>query len=195
MSSEIVLGSALQIPLFHGLAEHQMSEIVRRSDRVTYQAGEKLTYDGERGEAAILVFSGQATQFNPLSKTHPYRTITPGTLVGEMAMLVDAIHHLTVVADAPIKALKFRRSMIESLMAEDPALADHFVSRIAERLKKVAEEMRAALASAEDKPAFSAPSTALDRLDLDPLSSAENAPLQHPPTGVSHAPPSSSLNS
>lgn len=149
MTVKPIVGSALQVPLFHGLGSEQMSEIIRRAERVVYEPGEALIEDGEKGDAAILVISGRATQYNALHSTHPYGPVGPGFLVGEMAMLIETVHHLTVIADEPIKALKFHRPMIETLMGEDPRLADHFVSRIASRLNNLAAEMRAMVTSSE----------------------------------------------
>ena len=147
MSLMPMVGAALKVPLFHGLEPDQMSELVRRAERVVYEPGDALIQNGDKGDAAILVITGRATQFNAFSTTHPYDPINPGSLVGEMAMLVETTHHLSVVADEPIKALKFHRSMIEATMAEDPRLADHFVSRIASRLTDLAAEMRAMMAA------------------------------------------------
>ncbi len=147
MTLQPIIGSALKVPLFHGLEPEQMSELVQRAERVVYEPGEALIQNGELGDAAILVVTGRATQFNAFSSTHPYDPIGPGSLVGEMAMLVETTHYLSVVADEPVKALKFHRAMIEAFMGEDPRLADHFVSRIASRLNDLAAEMRATIAA------------------------------------------------
>lgn len=176
MTHKPIVGSALQIPLFHGLDAEQMSEIVRRAEHVQYEPGEALIEDGEKGEAAILVISGRATQFNAFSTTRPYDPIGPGSLVGEMAMLVETVHHLTVIADEPIKALKFHRPMIEALMGEDPRLADHFVARIASRLNDLAAEMRAAVDPMEQR----APSATADTRTHALLSSTEQPPSASP---------------
>ena len=142
---ERLIGSALKVPLFHGLAPHDMSQLVSRAERVLFQPGDALIRNGEMGDAALLVITGRATQFNAYTSTRPYEPIGPGSLVGEMAMLIETTHHVTVVADETIKALRFSRPMIETLMAEQPNLADHFVRRIATRLNGLADEMRAAL--------------------------------------------------
>lgn len=189
MTLKPIIGSALQVPLFHGLGANQMSEIVRRAERVVYEPGEALIEDGEKGHAAILVISGRATQFNAFSTTHPYDSIGPGSLVGEMAMLVETTHHLTVIADEPIKALKFHRPMIEALMGEDPRLADHFVARIASRLNDLAAEMRAMIAPSEQHasdrtpvaPTTAAPEPAPGALPVSFESRSTTAPIE-PPT-------------
>ncbi len=192
MTIKPIVGSALQVPLFHGLAEQQISEIVRRAERVVYQPGEALIQDGDHGEAAILVISGHATQFNALSRTNPYQAIAPGTLVGEMAMLIDTVHHLTVVADESIKALKFHRPMIEGLMTEDPSLADHFISRIAERLSGLAAEMRAAISPTKDQGLSGAdrhaPAAPSERSSSRDLPSSPAAPLYLHPRSTNSVP-------
>lgn len=143
MSIERMVRSTLSVPLFYGLDPEQMSALLDKAERVTYQPGEHLIETGEFGDAAIFVVSGRATQFNPLSSLDPHDPVEPGALVGEMAMLVETQHHLTVVADEPMKAVKFTRAMIQAEMADDPSLADHFVRRIASRLSDLAVKMRA----------------------------------------------------
>lgn len=143
MSLERIIRSTLAIPLFYGLSEDRMARLVGRADHVTYQPGDNLIENGEFGDAAVLVVSGHATQINALSSAPTYEAIESGALVGEMAMLVETQHHLTVTADTEVHAVKFSRDMIQDEMGADPALADHFVQRIAERLHSLAAEMRA----------------------------------------------------
>lgn len=143
MSDDPELGSAFRVPLFHGLDRTRMENLARRAERVIYQPGDPLIEAGDHGDAAILIVAGRATEINRLSGSDRYKQLTVGALIGEMAMLVETVHHVSVIADEAIKAVRFPRTMVNEMMADDPELADHFVRRIASRLSDVANEMRA----------------------------------------------------
>lgn len=142
MSANRLIGSALKVPLFYGLPEDQMSALLNRAERVVYYAGERLIESGTYGDAAFLIVSGRGSEIHPLSPTQRFEPIGPGALVGEMAMLIETQHHVDVIADETIKAVRFSRTLIQAMMAESPDLADHFVRTIAGRLSDLAAEMR-----------------------------------------------------
>jgi len=143
MAIQKLMGAALKVPLFDGLQPRQMNEIVQRAERVIYRPGEALIRQGEIGDAAVLLITGRATCILSLAASSRYELFDSGSLIGEMAMLIKTEHVSTVIADEEIRALRFPRTMIEMLMAQDPDIADHFVRRIASRLNGLAAEMRA----------------------------------------------------
>lgn len=128
--------------LFAGLRPLQISEIVRRAERCVLRDGQSLIVAGERGEMGFLVVEGQVRITGALASAEPPAALGPGTIVGEMAMLIEHEHAITVIADGPVKALRFPRTMIEELMQEDPDIAEHLVSVMAERLAAVARDLR-----------------------------------------------------
>lgn len=142
MSLDRLVGSALKVPLFYGLPEAQMSALLHRAERVVYYPGEYLIESGTFGDAAFLIVSGRGSEIHPLSPTQRFEPVAPGALVGEMAMLIETQHHVDVIADETIKAVRFSRELIQTMMAESPDLADHFVRTIARRLSDLAAEMR-----------------------------------------------------
>ena len=68
--------------------------------------------------------------------------IEPGSLIGELAMLIDHVYGATIVAEGRVHCLKILRSALYEQMQADPALADHFSSALVARLTQVALEMR-----------------------------------------------------
>jgi CRP-like cAMP-binding protein len=56
-------------------------------------------------------------------------------------MLIDTEHTSTIVARTAVRALRIARSELHRHMIEDPTLADHFVSKISGRLRRLAVEL------------------------------------------------------
>ena len=57
-------------------------------------------------------------------------------------MLVEHDYRATVVARDRVLCLKVTRAAVRAQMLEDPGLARYFEKRIAERLTRVADELR-----------------------------------------------------
>ena len=68
--------------------------------------------------------------------------VVPGSLIGELAMLVEHDYASTIVARGRVFCLKLIRMEMHAQMREDAALTEHFRDRMTERLLQTAEELR-----------------------------------------------------
>jgi CRP-like cAMP-binding protein len=133
----------LRVALFQGLTPLQITEIARLADRIVYKPGEVILHENEQGDAAILIVSGEAIRVRGPGINEPAQLVAEGSLVGEMAMLVEIEHSSTIIARTAVRALRITRASLHAQMAEDPALAEHLLERIAARLKLIAVELNA----------------------------------------------------
>jgi CRP-like cAMP-binding protein len=133
----------LRLPLFQGLKPLQLTEIVRRAGRVIYKPGDVLIEEDQPGDCAIIIVSGEAVRLVDDENGVPAESIAEGSMIAELAMLVETVHSATIVARTPIKALKISREEMHAQMAEDSMLAEHMLARISLRLKTLAAEVRA----------------------------------------------------
>lgn len=144
--------------IFRGLTPLQLTEIVRQADRVVFSPGETIIESDTEGDAAVVVVAGEAVRLDDDETTECIEVpIDPGSLLGEMAMLIDHVHTATVVARGQVRALRITRDTLERQMLDDPTLAEHFVARITDRLHAVADELRridAHLAATMGEPAL-----------------------------------------
>ena len=131
------------LEIFRGLSLVKLSEIARASERIVFRTGQDIITADQPGEAAYLLMGGECIAHDD-DGTMPAaaRPLPEGTLLGEMAMLIEHDYAVTVVARTSVRALKISRQAMLRLMAEDPDLAQHFVDRIASRLTRVAVELR-----------------------------------------------------
>jgi CRP-like cAMP-binding protein len=130
------------VALFQGLSPAQLAEIARQTERIVFRPDDKIIEEGGQGDAAFLIVAGDAVRTaGPELHEAPER-IPPGSLIGEMAMLIEIEHSSTIVAEGSVRALKITRANLHSQMADDPSLAEHFVAKITLRLHALAENLR-----------------------------------------------------
>jgi CRP-like cAMP-binding protein len=140
MSKDRLVVPLLRVPIFAGLRPLQITEIARNAERVKFRPGDTLTAAGTQGDGAYLIVSGAAVRvLHPGDATEP---IVPGSLIGEMAMLVEHEYGATVVARDRVLCLKITRAALHAQMLDDPALAHHFERHLRDRLSRVAEDLR-----------------------------------------------------
>jgi len=146
MAIDALVKPLLALPLFQGLTPLQLTEIVRRSERIIYRSGDAIVAENQESDAAIVIISGNCIQLDdkgdPAQKS-PGEPLPEGALIAELAMLIELVHTTTVIAQGAVKALRLTRQKMRELMEEDPKLAQHFSSCIIARLKLLARDVKA----------------------------------------------------
>ncbi len=141
MAVDSLVKSLLHVELFQGLKPLQLTEIARRAFRTVYKPGDTIIRASTEGDAAVLIVSGEAVRVQGPDAAFSGERIPEGTLLGEMAMLIETEHSSTVVAKTTVRALRIARRELHEQMSEDTDLAHHFVGRISNRLRDVALEL------------------------------------------------------
>jgi CRP/FNR family cyclic AMP-dependent transcriptional regulator len=141
MVADKVIAPLLRVPIFMGLHAPQLAEIARHAEKIAFRAGSTITQAGVTGDGAYLIVSGVAVRQSSAS-TEAAEPIEPGSLIGELAMLVDHVYGATVLAQGRVTCLKILRSALHQQMEGDPDLAEHFSNILTARLVHVAAEMR-----------------------------------------------------
>ena len=143
MSMDAVSAHLVRLEIFHGLKPLQITEIARHAERLVYKPGQLMIEDGRAGDAAIIVVGGEAVRTKaPMSASEQEEEIVPGSMLGEMAMLIETDYSSTVVARTSVRALRISRDAMLAMMLDDPSLAEHLVAKVARRLHTIAEELR-----------------------------------------------------
>jgi CRP-like cAMP-binding protein len=166
MAIHLVLESLRRVPLFAGLTPEQIAEVGRGAQRRAFSQGEVIAVAGETADGAYLIMSGEAV--SKAGPREPGKPVEPGSLVGELAMLVDHDYGTTVVAKGWVDCLKLERTTLRDQMQADPDLAERIAEVIRDRVSQVAAELQVVdrlLASSighcgEELPALMAPQIA-----------------------------------
>ncbi len=132
----------LSARIFSGLAPMQLKALALEAEAVTFQRGDVLIRTYQEGDGAFLIGSGSVIELHDEDEDARPQEFGVGTMVGEMAMLVETLHSTTIVARTPVKALKFKRATLHALMEKDPMLGAHFVDRLRARLVVTAKKLR-----------------------------------------------------
>lgn len=130
------------LDIFQGLAPGQIERIAREADRIIFRDGQTIAEAGTEADGAFVVISGRASAIADPSRAIQVHEIETGSMIAETAMLTEYAFGLTVQADGEVRAIKITREMLRGQMHDDPALADHFIGRVAARLSRVALELR-----------------------------------------------------
>jgi CRP/FNR family cyclic AMP-dependent transcriptional regulator len=141
MSIDPVVSTLARVPLFAGLTPQHIQQILLSAERIVFQSGDVIQSEGDIADAAILLVSGKAVLVDALDG-QAVDFVAPGSLIGELAMLIETRAVSTVVAHSTVRAFRIPRLKLRAAMERDPELADHFVARINARLSAMAEEMR-----------------------------------------------------
>lgn len=142
MSRDVLITTLRHVALMQGLSPFQITEIARRADRIVYKPGDTIIAADAEADAAILIVSGTAERRAGPAVDGKTETLPAGAILGEMAMLIDTRHSSTVIAVTQVRALRIAKAEMHELMAEEPAIAEHFIAKIASRLAALAKEMR-----------------------------------------------------
>ncbi len=139
MAIDALVKPLLSLPLFRGLKPLQLTEIVRRADRIVFRPGDAIIRADEAGDAAIIIISGEAVRLTDQGSAA--ERVPEGAMIGELAMLVETIHASTVIAKTAVRALRLSRDEMHALMRDDPALTEHISMQVTARLKRLALQL------------------------------------------------------
>lgn len=146
MPADVLAAPLLRVALFQGLKPLQLAEIARRAERIVFKDGDIITAEDAQGDAAFLLVSGSAYVDADADQSAGERLrVTPvetGSLIGEMAMLIEHHYGATIRAKGQVRALKITRTQMHAHMLRDPSLAEHLTDLIAGRLHTATEELQ-----------------------------------------------------
>ena len=127
----------LGIPLFEGLTLDQRSSVARMCEQLEVEAGETLVKEGDFGFAAFAITSGTA---DVLRDGAVVRTLGPGDMFGEIAVLSAGRRTATVVAASPMTLVTVLNRDMWRLEREHPDIATALRTTINERLETSAPQ-------------------------------------------------------
>ncbi len=142
MPIDQIVAPLLRVPIFYGLKPAQIAEIARRTERMRFRQGDFITSAGQAGDGAYLIVSGAVDAIGGCASPAAQEPVQPGSLVGEMAMLIEHDYAVTTIARERVHCLKIMRAALHSQMLADPTLAEHLAQHIAQRLAEVTENLR-----------------------------------------------------
>ena len=131
-----------RVPICQGLSEEQLSAVAAKGNKTYFAEGASLIKAGDKGDVGYLILTGLAITEPEAESGLEAELLEPGTLVGEIAMLVESTHTLNVKAKVRVRALAIHRADLYELMETNPAIAHHFSQKLIDRLIALASDLR-----------------------------------------------------
>jgi CRP/FNR family transcriptional regulator, cyclic AMP receptor protein len=119
------------IPLFAGLTLDQRATVAEACTETTVAAGTTLVKEGDFGHGAFAITSGSA---EVVHDGDVLRTLGPGDMFGEIAVLSGGRRTATVVATTDMTLVTLLNRELWRIERECPEIADALRATIAERL-------------------------------------------------------------
>jgi CRP/FNR family cyclic AMP-dependent transcriptional regulator len=116
-----------------------------------FKAGTTIIRQGESTDTGfmVLVLSGEITVENVVASRANPATVTvlgPGSLIGEMALVDGGARSASCTASSAVRCAVLTREALETLIAEQPAVAAKLMTavaqRLAERLRETGQKMQ-----------------------------------------------------
>jgi signal transduction histidine kinase len=105
-------------PLFQGLSDEELQQLMDMAEPLSLRAGEILIKQGELGDSAYVVISGEfEIQKQAGQSLIKIDVRNPGDVVGEMALLSQAPRNATVIAKTDSETLCIPKDAFEKLLS------------------------------------------------------------------------------
>ncbi len=136
-----------RIPLFAKIEPAKLKLLAFTSQRMIYKPGDVLFHQGDPGDAAYVIFGGEAdvsvnTPTGPLTVAH----LKQNDFVGEIAILCDVPRTATVTAVSELVTLRITKDLFFRLINDFPQIAIEIMRVLAQRLERTTADLRAASA-------------------------------------------------
>ena len=118
------------IPLFADLGEADRAAVAEAASEVEAAAGETLSTEGDFGYALYAIESGTA---DVTADGRQLRTLGPGDVFGEIALIASGRRTASVVATSPIKLIALFKRDVWALEKRSPEAATRLRALVAER--------------------------------------------------------------
>lgn len=140
-----------KIPLFANIDTAKLKLLAFTSERLAFPAGAILFREGERGDSAYLILSGQVdVAVNSPKGPVSVASIKEHNIVGEMALLGDMPRTATISATEPVEALKIKKDQFFQMLRDLPQMTLEIMRELAVRLNNANKELSAAHARLRD---------------------------------------------
>jgi len=111
-------------PLFEGLSDTELQQLMDNAMPVSLRAGETLMKQGDPGEAAYVVVKGEFQVSKQSGQAHIKIDVrNPGDVLGEMALLSRSPRSATVTAVTDSQVLKISPDVFEALLSTSSTAA------------------------------------------------------------------------
>lgn len=131
-----------KVPLFAQLEPAKLKLLAFTSTRMVFRPDQELFHQGDEGDAAYLILSGEADVVaETASGEVPVATVGQNAIVGEIAILCDVPRTATVRAASRLDTLKIEKEHFLRLVREFPDMGIEIMRELGNRLTRTTAEL------------------------------------------------------
>ena len=131
------------VPLFSGLSDGDIEQLRDEADEVTAPPGKLLFSEGEAGDAAYVVTSGDVEIFKTVGDREVLlATGGAGRVFGEMALLLDEPRNASVRTTSEVTAIRITRERLDGLLQSSPSAALSMLLQMLDRWRDTQSKLR-----------------------------------------------------
>lgn len=131
------------VPLFAGLQERQIRNLVKRMRERTYHKGDGIVEQAKMGVGLFIIVSGECDviRLRPDGTTFVVDTLGPKQFFGELSLLDEAPRTASVIAKADTTCLVLTQLDFLDAIREDAEMAIAVMKELAARFRRVLSHM------------------------------------------------------
>ncbi|PYE88931.1 cyclic nucleotide-binding domain-containing protein [Phyllobacterium leguminum] len=112
------------VGLFESFTPEQLRLLAFGAERLVLRAGRELFREDQSADCAYVVISGSITLFRETNDGRiPLRSVEPGAMLGEMALLTQTTRPTGAVAEVETEVIRISRSVFHRILEEYPQAA------------------------------------------------------------------------
>ncbi len=130
------------IGLFETFSAQHLRLLAFGAERMVLRTGRELFHEGQSADCAYIVVSGSITLFHEGKQGRVnLRSISTGTVLGEMALIAQSSRLTGAVADTETEVIRLSRSIFHRILEEYPELAASLYLHISNNLNEMVEQI------------------------------------------------------
>lgn len=132
MADKEMLERLRSVPLFEGLSDGELKDVLSRTRVVEHDDGGEILEEGQGAAGFHLVLEGKVTV---LQHGGVRRTLGPGDYFGEISLIDGKPRSATVRPDGPVKTLSLAAWNFAPLLDAHPSMARKLLLGLCEHLR------------------------------------------------------------
>lgn len=122
------------VPMLSDFSEEKLRLLAFSSENRVFHDGQRLYAAGDRADSAFVVSGGRVELRAADAPETAGTVVGPGTMLGELALIVEAQRAETAVAVGEVTVIQIRRPLFRRMLDEYPDIARALHGRIASGL-------------------------------------------------------------
>ena len=141
MRSDELIHQVRDIPLFQGIPEPDLAQILQAGRTKALLSGEFCFFQGDPADRIYILLQGRIrlTKSNPGEPAILMRIITPFTVFGAIALAQNETYPISAQAEADCRSIFWDKSEMKESMNRVPQLALNVMTILADHMQEFAE--------------------------------------------------------